>query len=171
MIIIPTHILNSGLSSDEIIEEGRKFTESLNNGDLKPKEIVTPALPLELPLEAPIKKKDKGEDWNDPDVGVLVGPAGRKQHRLNGGVFKVFMSLYTTYGNKNGKRNAAWAFYSVIVPILRQCATKDDMSAFSNKLLKAARAAAMENEEMRLKGSTPQYLQGWITNMKWEDYD
>lgn len=169
MIIIPSHILNSGMSPEDMIKEGYRYTELLNKGlaigDVQHKNTTI--------FHEPIidNKKNDTENWSDPSVGILVGPNNNKSHRLSGAYFKLFIALYKSYGNKNGKRNAAWAFFKVIVPLLNKFTTIEEKEIFGNKILKAAMRASIENEELRLKGSTPQFLQGWISNMKWEDYD
>lgn len=160
MIIIPTYIEEQNIPAEEKLRLGKEFTIMSMAGDIK----------AELQEETDPNK----ESWTDPEIGVLVGASGTKTYRLKGQYFEFFIKLYKAYSNgypkiKNPKRNAAWSFYKTIIPELNS-RNKDEKNLFGLNLLKAARQQAAINAEKDANGQTPQQLQGWITERRYEDF-
>ena len=160
MIIIPDYILEMDIPAEEKLLLGKNITidlETKGNVDVMQKKAA--------------KVEAKQEDWKNPNIGVLVGPSGRRQYRLKGEMLRIFLNLFETYGVKDGKRNAAWAFYQTIVQDLKILTTPQAKSEYVNTILKAARQASFRNSERMTQGQTPQFLQGWITARRWEDFE
>lgn len=182
-ILIPEDVYSSTMSSDAKILYGIIITAKaqsvnidiyslpyINNIEKCLEEIkqYIPSSELDSPKE--IKSKIKKEDWNNADIGIYVGPNNKKQYLLNGGHLKVFNNLYQIYGVKTGKRNAAWAFYSTLKPLF-DSEDKDGRNHLYNKVISAAKKAKINNDLAIDEGRTPMYLQGWISSMRWEDFD
>lgn len=182
-ILIPEDILVSNISSDAKILYGIMATSKgfdLNVDIFKIpfiKDIdsclseLKEVSKINIPEKEDKSKPIKNEDWNDPDIGILVGPNNKPMYRLRGVYLTLFLKMWELYENKNGKRNAAWAFYSTIKPILDNLPDAEAKQSFSRKVLAAVKRARSQNIIYEAEGRTPQYLQGWITSMKFEDFD
>lgn len=92
---------------------------------------------------------------------ITAASKGKKK-QLTGQMAALFLELYTAYGDKRGRAEAAWAFTEI--PGLCQ-------DLLSTRIIPAARDYASKRPALEAKGLTPKMLQFWITAMRWEDFD
>lgn len=92
---------------------------------------------------------------------LTAASKGRKK-QLTGNLAACFLELYTAYGDKRGRAEAAWAFTEI--PGLCQ-------ELLTTRIIPAARDYAAKRPALEAKGLTPKMLQFWITAMRWEDFD
>lgn len=92
---------------------------------------------------------------------ITATSRGRKK-QITGQMASWFLELYTVYGDKRGRAEAAWAFTEIpgLCPEL-----------LSTRIIPAARDYASKRPALEAKGLTPKMLQFWITAMRWEDFD
>jgi hypothetical protein len=104
----------------------------------------------------PIKEKR----YSPADL-ITAAKGGRKK-QLSPELSALFLALYTAYGDKRGRAEAAWAFTEI--PFLSR-------ELVTNRIIPAAKDYASKRPALETKGLTPKMLQFWITAMRWEDFD
>ena len=92
---------------------------------------------------------------------ITATSKGRKK-QLTGQIASLFLELYTAYGDKRGRAEAAWAF-TEIPGLSRELVT--------SRIIPAARDYASKRPALEAKGLTPKMLQFWLSALRWEDFD
>jgi len=83
----------------------------------------------------------------------------KKKRKLNGKRFQSFTLFWEAFNYKQGKREAADAWYDI--PQLTD--------ALVAQIVKSAKAEADNRKDLIAKGKTPKMAQGWISGRRWED--
>jgi hypothetical protein len=102
----------------------------------------------------------KEKTYSPADL-ITAAKGGRKK-QLSPELTALFLALYTAYGDKRGRAEAAWAF-TEIPGLSRELVT--------SRIIPAAKDYAAKRPALEAKGLTPKMLQFWITAMRWEDFD
>lgn len=99
---------------------------------------------------------DEVEDIQKDGVDFLIT---HKKRKLNGKRFQSFTLFWDAFDYKQGKREAADAWYDI--PQLTE--------SLVAQIVQAAKAEAANRKELIAKGKTPKMAQGWISGRRWED--
>jgi len=92
-----------------------------------------------------------------PDEPFYLTKKGRK---LTGWKLQAFEVFWSAFDYKNGKSQAADSWLDI--PGLTRELAKE-------KIIPAARLEARRRPELKRKGRTPIYAQGWLSSRRWED--
>lgn len=148
--VIKTATIRDTESKQQTSEESGQTGQIVIMKKSKCKQDVTELLDLQI--------KEKKYSFPEP---ITATSRGRKK-QLTGQLAAWFMELYAAYGDKRGRAEAAGAFSEI--PGLCQY-------LLYTRIIPAAKDYAAKRPALEAKGLTPKMLQGWITAMRWEDYD
>jgi len=134
--------------TDTINKNGKNVENEIENPE-PPK--IKKSSPF-LESEKKEKEKSSGEkekEWN-----------GTKGRKITGEKLVWFENIWEAFNHKKAKAVAIDSFLDI----------KNMNRELALKIYEAAKITASERKKLEDKGGTPKFLQGWLSDRRWEDY-
>lgn len=92
----------------------------------------------------------------------VIATSGSRRRWLSPDQSALFLDFWKAWADPRGRAEAAWAFSEIV---------GFSAELVRGRIIPAARAYAIERQDLKRQGRTPKMAQGWLNGRRWEDYD
>lgn len=92
----------------------------------------------------------------------VIATSGSRKRWLSPEMSALFLEFWNAWADPRGRAEAAWAFSEIV---------EFSADLVRIRIIPAAKAYAIEREELKRQGRTPKMAQGWLNGRRWEDYN
>ncbi len=134
------------------------------NADVTPESPPPIATTKEASKETSLLKTKPKENIARKSERFILAKGGKK---LNGFMLDLFVIIWHLYDHKHNRAEAAQAFMQIKFP----AKTDDGYQDLVMRLIYGAKKDRASRWDREQNGVTIMYLQGWLNNRRWENYD